>query len=189
MGDLRPKPELWAALGQGALLTEILTDFYNRAFEDPQLAPFFEGTTKPWIVQKQYSFLRSKFTGENIFFGHRPRNAHHWMVISNELFDHRAAMMEDCMRRAGLAEHFIAQWMEVEEVFRKQIVKAQPIPRKLSGVALPLDGYGSIEVAVGSLCDGCTGAIDAGATAHYHLRTGVMYCQQCMPEPAQGVEV
>ena len=44
-GDLKPDPEMWAALDQGEKLTQILTDFYTRVFADPRLSPFFEGVT------------------------------------------------------------------------------------------------------------------------------------------------
>lgn len=184
LGDLEPKPELWAALDGGWKLTEILTDFYNHVYEDPRLAPFFEGTTKQRAIEKQYSFLHDKFTGSATYFGDRPRNAHHWMVISDELFDHREALMESCLRRAGLAEHLVAEWLATEEVFRKQIVKAAPVPRKIRGVALPLDGHEQLELAIGCLCDGCAQPMNPGDAVQYHVRTGRTYCARCLPRCA-----
>jgi truncated hemoglobin YjbI len=181
LGDLAPKPELWAALDGGRKLTEILTDFYDRVYADPRLAPFFEGTTKARAIEKQYSFLHDKFTGSATYFGDRPRNAHHWMVISHELFDYREALMEACLRRAGLPEHLIAQWIGTEEVFRKQIVKAEPVARKIRGVALPLDGYEPLVLSIGSLCDGCVEPMNPGDAVQYHVRTGRTYCATCLP--------
>lgn len=183
-GDLAPDPEMWQALERGEKLTRILTDFYDIVFDDPRLAPFFEGRTKPWVIQKQYSFMHEIFTGEKVYFGDRPRNVHHWMVISEELFDHREAIMETCLRRHGLPEHLIARWRAVEEVFRRQIVKDAPIPRKIRGVALPLEGHDDIVLAVGSLCDGCQGEMAAGSPARYHVRTGRTYCPACLPPDA-----
>jgi truncated hemoglobin YjbI len=185
--DLAPDPEMWAALDQGALLSRILDDFYTRAFADPRLAPFFEGRTKDWIAQKQFSFLQQLFTGIDCYFGDRPRNAHHWMVISDELFDYREELMEGCLRRAGLPAHLVARWRAVEERFRKQIVKDAPIPRKIRGVALPLEGYESIELTIGTLCDGCAQAVESGQVVRYHVRTGKTYCATCMPPGAAPV--
>jgi len=184
LGDLEPDPEMWAALEHGALLSRILDDFYTRAFADPRIAPFFEGRTKDWIAQKQYSFLCQIFTGEPVYFGDRPRNAHHWMVIDDDLFDHREELMAGCLRRHGLPEHLVARWRSVEEIFRKQIVKAAPVPKKLNGVALPLDGYEVAELSIGTLCDACGRAIDPGESASYHVRTGVTHCSRCRPVPA-----
>lgn len=181
LGDLEPKPELWAALDDGAKLREILTDFYTRVYADPRLAPFFEGVTIDRAIGQQYAFLYDKLTGDKTYFGDRPRNAHHWMVISDELFDYREELMMDCLRRAGLSETLVASWRSVEEVFRKQIVKDAPIPRKIRGVALPLEGYEAMELSVGSLCDGCEQAIDSGQVARYHVRTGKTFCTTCQP--------
>lgn len=178
-GALDPDPEMWEALGQGVTLMEILEDFYTRVYDDPRLSPFFAGFSRKWVAQKQYSFMRSKFTGEKIYLGNRPRNAHHWMVISDALFDHREALMEACLRDAGLPPHLIARWRALEEVFRKQIVKAAPIPRKVSGVALPVEGYGTLTLEDGIMCDGCMTPTDAGTTVRYHLRTGATYCPRC----------
>src|SRR5690606_3152802 len=88
-------PILWEALQQGRLLSKLLAVFYHRIFRDPLLAPFFEGVTESRLVEKQYNFLCQAITGEKVYFGERPRNSHHWMVVSDELFDHRARRSEE----------------------------------------------------------------------------------------------
>jgi truncated hemoglobin YjbI len=185
--DLKPDDEMWSALEHGEKLTRILDDFYGRVYQDPRLAPFFHGVTRERAIEKQYSFLRQIFTGEPIYFGDRPRNAHHWMVISNELFDYREALMEECLRRACLPEPLVQRWRAIEERFRKQIVKSAPFGKKLRGVTLPLEGYESLELAVGACCDGCSEAIEAGARASYHVRTGRTYCAACF-QPAHELQ-
>ncbi len=177
---LLPDPEMWQALEEGPLLSRILEDFYDRVFDDERLAPFFHGVTKRRAIEKQFLFVRQQFTGEKVFFGDRPRNAHHWMVISNELFDYREYLMVECLRRHGLAEPLVQRWRAMEERFRADIVKAEPFKRKMGDVELPLDGYEETVLDVGSLCDGCGCEIDAGVTVRYHLRLGSIYCPVCM---------
>jgi truncated hemoglobin YjbI len=177
---------MWGALQSGDGLSEILLDFYSRVYDDPRLAPFFEGVTRARAIEKQYQFLRQIFTGEPVYFGDRPRNAHHWMVISDELFDHREALMETCLRRYGLADHLVTRWRTVEEAFRKQIVKAEPRGKRIGGVELPFEGYEPICFSVGFVCDGCAGPVEQGAIARYHVRTGRTYCSRCVPEGAPG---
>lgn len=177
---VQPDPEMWQALQEGELLNRILDDFYGRVYEDERLAPFFEGVTRQRAIEKQFLFLRQLITGEKVYFGDRPRNAHHWMVISNELFDYREQLMLDCLRRHGLAEPLVQRWRAMEEQFRADIVKEEPWKRKMGDVELPVDGYEETVLDVGSLCDGCGAEIDAGVAVRYHLRLGSIYCPTCM---------
>lgn len=178
-GRLAPDPEMWAALREGEMMMEILSDFYTRVYRDARLAHFFEGVTRQRAIEKQYLFLRAIFTGERIYFGDHPRNAHHWMVISEELFDYREALMERCLRDHGLPDHLVLRWRSVEEVFRRAIVKDAPRPRKIGGVEIPAEGYSEAELSVGSLCDGCGVELAAGTHCRYHVRTGKTYCVGC----------
>lgn len=177
-GDLAPDPELWRALG-GGVLQRILEDFYARVYDDPRLGPFFEGVTRERAVEKQYNFLMELFTGERVYFGARPRNAHHWMVISHELFDYREDLLAEVCRAHGLGEEHIARWRRADEIFRKQIVKDVPVPLKLGGQALPLEGYESLVLSAGALCDGCHAEIQAGDEVRYHVRLGTTFCSRC----------
>jgi truncated hemoglobin YjbI len=173
---------MWEALGRGPLLRAILTDFYAQVYRDERLGPYFHATTMEWAIDHQYAFLAEIFTGERMFFGDRPRNAHHWMVISDELFDHREALMERCLRRHGLADDLVAAWRAVEEVFRDHIVKASPVPRLRNGVPMPLDGHARLALDAGGACDACNGEIARGGDCWYHVRTGKAYCAACAGE-------
>lgn len=179
-GFCSPDPEMWEALGEGYVLSEILDDFYNRAFSDDRLEPFFHGVTQQRAREKQYLFLRQIFTGEKVYFGDRPKNAHHWMVISDELFDYREALMMDCLRRHGLPDNLIERWRNMENSFRADIVKDTPWKRKFGDLELPVDGYDEVALDVGSVCDGCGGEVNAGVTVRYHLRLGTLYCPECI---------
>lgn len=175
----KPDPEMWAALKEGELLTAILTDFYTRVFDDPVLSPYFRGVTRQRVIEKVYLFMRQIFTGEKVYFGDRPRNGHHWMVISDGIFDYREELMTRCMRRQGLPEHLIERWRGVEETFRRDIVKPAPRGRMIDGVELPVGGFDEAVLDEGALCDGCGAEVEAGRRVRYHLRLGTVYCQEC----------
>jgi truncated hemoglobin YjbI len=175
---------MWNALRQGEGLNEILHDFYTRVYEDPRLLPFFHGITKQRSIEKQYLFLRQIFTGEKVYFGDRPRNAHHWMVISGELFDYREGIMKSCLARYGLADDLIRRWIAVENSFRNDIVKSAPFSKVMNGVELPLDGFGEAILEVGTLCDGCGREINPPEKVSYHLRLGNTYCASCSTDKA-----
>lgn len=185
-GPLDPAPEIWADLEDGKLLREVLEHFYTRVLSDERLSEFFGHVSKQRIIDKQYSFLYSKLAGTEVYFGERPRNAHHWMVISDELFDYREQLLEASLRQFGATERAIARIQDIDEAFRKQIVKSEPRRRKLGGTELPLDGFATAEMTIAGLCDGCEEAIEAGETGTYHRRTGVTYCEDCAAD--KGLE-
>ncbi|WP_028312023.1 2Fe-2S iron-sulfur cluster-binding protein [Derxia gummosa] len=172
-------PALWAALGDGALVREVLEDFYTRVYADPLLAPFFHKFTQARLVEKQYSFLKELITGEKVYFGNRPRNSHHWMVISDALFDHREQLMLTVLREHGLTEDLVRRWHAIENHYRGEIVKPAPWPKKVGEFEAPVGGFGEMVMEVGSVCDGCGGEIDAGETVRYHLREGTVFCARC----------
>lgn len=184
MAALPPEPELWEALEHGPGLTRILTDFYDRAFEDPRLAPFFHNVTKQRAIEKQYEFLRELFARDTTFFGLRPFNAHHWMIISDDLFDYREALMEAAMRRHGLPDRLVRRWLAVHEAFRREIVKGTARGLVVDGVERLAAGYSMEVLTVGALCDGCEGAMPSGTEGRMHRRTGKLFCQACAARSA-----
>ena len=174
-----PDPQLWSALDQGRRLFRALEDFYRKVYQDPKLAPFFEGVTQRRVVEKQYNFLYRQITGKPVYFGERPRNAHHWMVISDALFDHRENLLEQSLREQGLPENMIARLRALDESFRTDIVKDKPWNRQLFGRELPVEGYEYLVLDAATLCDRCGREVDAGTRVRCHVRLGTLYCPAC----------
>lgn len=171
---------IWDALDHGMILSLILQEFYTIVYADERLSAFFHNTTRQRSVEKQFLFLRQKFTGEKVYFGDRPRNAHHWMVITDELFDYRKEILSSCIRKHGLEEKYVQAWLAMEESFRDDIVKSDPWPKVINGVEMPLNGYEIMTIDEGTICDGCQCAIDSGQMVRYHVRLGLTYCEHCI---------
>lgn len=182
-----PDPELWSRLGNGQVLREVLRDFYDIVFEDEYLGPYFVGVTRQRLREKQYSFLRSLMLGTRDYMGQRPRNAHHWMVIPNWLFDYRLSLMEQCMRDHGVSEPWIERWHVFETFFRNDIVKDAPWPRRVGHSEVLLDGLEQAKLEDGGLCDSCGRVIERGESVCFHLREGSLYCGDCS-QTAPGTE-
>lgn len=172
-------PALWTELGEGKVVRQVLEDFYAQVYRDEQLAHFFEGVTMDRSIDKQYSFLKQCMTGEKVYMGDRPRNAHHWMIISNELFDYRQRLMEQTLRAHGLTPQQIARWTGYEEVFRPDMVKSEPWPRRIGGVDVMREGFEEETLLVDSVCDYCGEEVHAGTEVLFHLRLGKISCPAC----------
>ena len=173
------QPELWAWLEQDNRLSFIISDFYQRIFNDERLLPYFHNTTQQRSREKVYSFYKRLFSGEPCFFGDRPRNAHHWMVITNEIYDHRLTVLEATLRDHQLPDNLLGKWLEYEEYYRSDIVKDEPRGRQVGDMIQPAGGFGRETLTCGAICDSCGAIIEAGESVLYHLRTGQLYCKDC----------
>lgn len=180
--------ELWVALRNGEMLMETLKDFYAQVFQDERLSSFFAGVTKQRSIEKQYLFMRQILTGEKIYFGDRPRNSHHWMVISDELFDYRRGIMTACLRKHGLPEDMIQRFHKLEEFFRSDIVKSAPFARIVGDIEVPFEGFGEMTMDVGTLCDSCEREVAVGEKVIYHVRLGKIYCSDCSSLHDRGIQ-
>jgi ferredoxin/truncated hemoglobin YjbI len=175
-------PQLWQELDEGKRVRQILDAFYAKVFADERLAPYFQHTTAHHVAGKQYAFLYESMTGEDVYFGDNPYNAHHGMVISDALFDHRQHLMLETLEEHGLSDDQIRRWTAFEEPYRPQIVKAQVMPRiGNAGVETRPDGFGEETLTEGSVCDHCGAAIAAGTVVLYHRRLGSISCPACAP--------
>lgn len=179
IAGLDPDPEIWEALKDGALLTEILDDFYTGIFENPRTAPFFHKVTKSRLIEKQYAFLADLFTGQRKYFGEMPFNSHHWMIISDELFDYRENMFFEVVRQHGFPEHLIPRWAAVHETFRREIVKSSMRGQWFNGEEVVKEQYVEEVLEIDTLCDGCTEEVKTGDTVLHHQRTGEIFCSKC----------
>lgn len=179
MSDIKPDPELWAALGEGEILRNVLTDFYELVFEDPRLAPFFHKVTKDRVAGKQYEFIANLLRGTRGSFVEPPFNAHHWMVISDELFDYRENLFFSVVKKYNVPEHLSARLASIHETFRREIVKSAERGIIHDGVEVNRSGYSNEVMDVASVCDGCYDEINAGSIVRMHQRTGEVFCSGC----------
>jgi ferredoxin/truncated hemoglobin YjbI len=182
-------PELWAELEDGKTVRRVLEDFYERVYADPLLSPFFGRVTKDRVTDKQYSFMKQCVTGEKVYFGDRPRNAHHWMIISDALFDHRQALMLQALQAQRLSPGQISRWVRIEEHFRTDMVKTEVWPRRVGDEEIFIEGFASETLMDATVCDHCGAEIAAGTTVAYHRRLGQVSCRVCasgMPHVASA---
>lgn len=179
-------PELWKALDNGRLMRTILEEFYTELYADDILNPFFQNVTKERAVSKQWSFLADAFSGSRDYFGLKPFNAHHWMIISDEVFDYREDMFERYLHKHNVAREHIRMWLAFQERFRREIVKHKARGLIVDGVERNVEGFSMEQLSVGSVCDGCTAEMHPGEWGRLHMRTGQLYCEECRAVAVQA---
>lgn len=179
IASIAPQPELWEALGRGQTLSKILAHFYDMVYEDERLSPYFHGIPKEFVAQKVYEFFASLFGRETGFFGRNPYNTHHWMVISNDMFDHHEAVLEKAIRAFDIPEPLIRRWMAINELFRSEIVKSAPRGMISAGIEQPVKTHEVSVLDMDTVCDGCGNEIPAGQPVRYHHRVGTLHCARC----------
>ncbi len=174
-----PDPSLWTALDNGRVLMDVLKAFYPKLYADPVIAPFFENVTINRIIEKQYNFLYQAITGEKVFFGERPRNSHHWMVITDDIFDHREAILKATLDEFDVDADTQRKLLAIERAYKDDIVKEKPWPKILFGKPVDTERFEALTMDAADLCDGCGAEVDAGEQVLYHTRTGKVYCSRC----------
>jgi len=152
--------------------------------KDPRLAPFFHNVTVERAISKQFAFLSDLLSGERHYFGLQPFNAHHWMIISDELFDYREAIFDGCVQRQGVPEHLHRRWRALHEQFRREIVKSAARGILMDGVERVHHGFSLEVIEVATVCDGCFSEMVEGSRGRMHPRTGQLYCGACAARPA-----
>ena len=177
--DPDPDLSIWQELADGAKVREVLIDFYDRVYADERLSPFFDGVSKSRLVEKQFSFMKYLFTRQHVHFGQRPRNLHHWMVISDDLMDHRRHILDATFRDHGLTDEQRHVWHMYEEKFRNDIVKDKPWPIKIGDEFVDLESFDKETLGCATICDHCGEPVDAGVEVLYHRRTGKISCPNC----------
>lgn len=179
-------PELWDLVDQGRIARSVFEKFYAKVYADEKLSPFFAHATMDRAIDKQFSFFKQCVTGEQMYMGDRPRNAHHWMIITHELFDHRQSLMRQTLVEHGFDEAFIARWTRFEEHFRPDMVKSSYWPRQIGDQLVMNDGFASEVVHESTLCDHCQSEVLAGSTVLYHRRLGTIACSACAESKEAG---
>lgn len=183
--QLTPPPTdnaLWAELENGKTARAIFDAFYRKVYADPLLSPFFEGVTMDRAASKQYNFIQQLMTGEKVYWGEKPRNSHHWMIIPHSLFDHRQSLMVETLKEHGLSDSQIARWTRFEEYYRSDIVKDKEWPKVVNGQVYSTEGFDREVLSESTMCDQCGNEVLAGTEVLFHLRTGKISCPQCAPQ-------
>ncbi|WP_144796396.1 group I truncated hemoglobin [Halorubrum depositum] len=95
---------IYADIGGREAVEAVVSDFYDRVFDDPLLEPYFEGVDREALYAHQVQFVSAVAGGPVSYEGADMRTAHEGMGITAEAFGRVATYLGEALRENGVAE-------------------------------------------------------------------------------------
>ena len=106
-----------------SLICQIISEFYDRAFEDPYLIHFFRNSSKENLIKNQTDFAIALLGGPKNYSGVSLPKAHHHLNIKPAHFGRRQVIMAEVLNDLKVEPELAKKWLSLEEKLRPLIVK------------------------------------------------------------------
>lgn len=125
MSDAAPTWNLPEAVGGEAALRALLTDFYDRLFEDILVGFFFAPHSKSDLIEHQYNYVCAHLgaRGHHVYSGRNMRLAHQHLPILGAHFDRRHVILSQVLEAHDVPEHVRQAWLGLDASLRAFIVR------------------------------------------------------------------
>lgn len=94
---------LFERLGGASAVADIVNEMYDRVLSDPELAPFFDGTSMEHLRKMQFHFLASAFDGPVNYSGAELTQIHAGRGIKGKHFAKFCGHFADVLEDRGVA--------------------------------------------------------------------------------------
>jgi len=115
---------LYKRLGGLATYAKVHKIFYDKAYADPWLGKYFTDIPQDTLESQQTAFMAQLMGGPKAYAGKTPKSAHQHMMISNELFEHRAQLLSDSIKEAGINDTLREEWLAADAALKRSMVKS-----------------------------------------------------------------
>lgn len=95
---------IYAKIGGQDAVEAVVSDFYDRVFDDPLLEPYFENTDRDALYVHQVQFVSSVTGGPVSYEGTDMQHAHEGMGITEEAFERVATYLREALRENDVDE-------------------------------------------------------------------------------------
>jgi len=116
--------KLFDRVGGRATLEKVHEIFYDKIYADPWLGRFFAGIDRSHIESQQTDFMAMLFGGPKAYSGRMPIDAHEHIMITEELFAFRSALLRQALAEAGVAPAEMTDWLRIDMAFKKVLIKS-----------------------------------------------------------------
>ncbi len=110
-------------VGGRRVLERVHKRFYDMVYADPWLKQYFLHIGQDHIESQQTDFMVGAMGGVKRYRGRKPKDAHPHIFITDELFDHRSALLRRSIQEEGVDDALMVRWMLMDEAFRGRLVK------------------------------------------------------------------
>ena len=114
---------LYDRLGGKPTYVKVHKIFYDKAYADPWLSKYFTDKPQELLEDQQTDFMIQFMGGPKCYSGKVPKSAHQHMVITNELYEHRAQLLSDSIAEAGISDELREEWIAADATFQRALVK------------------------------------------------------------------
>jgi hemoglobin len=118
-----PEKSLFEAVGGYLTLRRVHKIFYDKIYLDPWLGLFFAGISQKLLEDQQTDFMAKVLGGPSRYCGRKPVPAHSHILITDEMFDLRSAILGQSLAETGAAPELAQQWLAKDEAFRRRLTK------------------------------------------------------------------
>ncbi|MFN3201804.1 MAG: group I truncated hemoglobin [Bradymonadia bacterium] len=116
------RPELYTAVGGHEGLTSIITDFYDRLFDDVMIGFMFLGRDKARLIKHEVQFTARMLGAEVSYEGQPVVKAHARLPIMGGQFNRRLRILEDTLEDHAVPEAVRQVWLGHTERLRGAIL-------------------------------------------------------------------
>jgi hemoglobin len=117
-------------IGGRNAIAKISKVFYDKVYAHEWIGQYFAHIKQDLLESQQTDFMSGSLNGPKKYSGRLPIPAHEYMVITDELFELREALLEESMSELKVPEDLKEIWHRIDRAFRSGIVKTAENPAK-----------------------------------------------------------
>lgn len=111
-------------LGGEERFRELLTDFYDRLFDDIIIGFLFAESDKSALVESQMAWSSARLGDRSgSYEGPTIRGSHVDLPITSGMFDRRHQILREVLEEWDVPEHVRDAWLELDQSLRSNVVR------------------------------------------------------------------
>jgi len=114
---------IYAEIGGRDTVEAVVSDFYDRVFEDPVLEPYFDNVDRDALFAHQVQFISAVAGGPVSYDGVDMQRAHEGMGITEDAFDRVATYLAEALSENGVAENDVEAILEAVADLEPDVVE------------------------------------------------------------------